>query len=70
MPKEEATIDFTFNGEIRQIIPNFKKLNLEHENYIDIGMITFAGFICINEFKKRAEKIPIKNLIDVGEAIT
>ncbi len=69
MPKREAIIDFTFNGEIRQIIPDFQKLNLEHEYYIDIGMTALAGFICIHGFKKRAKNIPIKSFTNIGEAI-
>ena len=69
MPKGEMIIDFTFNGEIRQTIPDFQKLNLEHENYINIGMTALAGFICIHGFKKRAKHIPIKCFTNVGETV-
>ncbi|RBQ25687.1 MAG: hypothetical protein ALMCE001_00220 [Methanocorpusculum sp. MCE] len=55
MPKRKTIINFTFNGEIRQIIPDFQKLNLEHKYDIDIGMTALAGFICIHGFKKRAK---------------
>jgi len=55
MPKGEAIIDFTFNGEVKQIIPEFQKLNLEHENYIDIRMTALAGYMCIYGFKKRTK---------------
>ncbi|RBQ23098.1 MAG: hypothetical protein ALMCE001_19720 [Methanocorpusculum sp. MCE] len=56
MPKRKTIINFTFNGEIRQIIPDFQKLNLEHKYDIDIGMTALAGFICIHGFKKRAKE--------------
>jgi len=61
MPKRETSINLTFSGEIRQIIPDFQKLNLEPEYYIDIVMIAFTGFICIHGFKKRTKNIPIKS---------
>ncbi|MCK9322937.1 MAG: hypothetical protein M0P07_03150 [Candidatus Methanomethylophilaceae archaeon] len=69
MPKGETIIDFTFNGEIRQIIPDYQKLNLEHEYYIDIGMTAFVGFVRIHGFKKRAKHIPIKSFTNVGETV-
>ncbi|RBQ25346.1 MAG: hypothetical protein ALMCE001_04000 [Methanocorpusculum sp. MCE] len=69
MPKRKTIINFTFNGEIRQIIPDFQKLNLEHKYDIDIGMTALAGFICIHGFKKRAKHIPIKCFTNVGETV-
>jgi len=69
MPKRKTIINFTFNGEIRQIIPDFQKLNLEHKYDIDIGMTALAGFICIHGFKKRAKNIQIKCFTNVGETV-
>ncbi len=69
MPKRKTIINFTFNGEIRQIIPDFQKLNLEHKYDIDIGMTALAGFICIHGFKKRTKNIPIKCFTNVGETV-
>ncbi|RBQ24292.1 MAG: hypothetical protein ALMCE001_13350 [Methanocorpusculum sp. MCE] len=69
MPKRKTIINFTFNGEIRQIIPDFQKLNLEHKYDIDIGMTALAGFICIHGFKKRTKHIPIKCFTNVGETV-
>ncbi|RBQ25276.1 MAG: hypothetical protein ALMCE001_04840 [Methanocorpusculum sp. MCE] len=69
MPKRKTIINFTFNSEIRQIIPDFQKLNLEHKYDIDIGMTALAGFICIHGFKKRAKHIPIKCFTNVGETV-
>jgi len=69
MPKGKTIINFTFNGEIRKIIPDFQKLDLEHENYIDIGMTALAGLICIHGFNKRTKNIPIKSFTNIGEAV-
>jgi len=70
MPKGEKIRDFTFNSDIRQVIPDFQKLDLEHEYYIDIGINALAGFICIHGFKKRTKNIPIKSFTDIKEAVT
>jgi len=67
MPKGKTIIDFTFNGEIRQIIPDFQKLNLEHKYDIDIGMTALAGFIWIHGSQKRTKHTPIKCFANVGE---
>jgi len=56
LPKRDTLKNFTFNGEIRQGIPDFQKLNLDHEYYIDIGMKTPCQVYSTAWIQKEGEK--------------
>ncbi len=59
MPERKAVINLAFYCNIREVIPDFKKLNFEHKNNINIWMTTFGGLVRAHGFQNWAEIRPI-----------